>query len=52
MNGGRGPFAQRSLRVLFAARSISYFGTYLADVRDFRLSVPEPAEAAAPALAT
>ena len=52
MNGGRGSFTQRSFRLLFAARSISYFGTYLPGVRDFRLSVPEPAEAAAPAVAT
>src|SRR5256885_16284441 len=32
MNGGRGPFAQRNFRLLFAARSISYFGTYLAPI--------------------
>src|SRR5204862_3550625 len=32
MNGGRGPFAQRNFGLLFAARSISYFGTYLAPI--------------------
>ena len=32
MIGGRGPLSQQNFRLLFAARSISYFGTYLAPI--------------------
>jgi Transmembrane secretion effector len=32
MTGGRGPLSQRNFRLLFAARSSSYFGTYLAPI--------------------
>jgi hypothetical protein len=64
--GRRGPLADRNFRLLLAARSISYFGTYLAtigsgtallvllvpDVRDFRLGAPQHAEVPALAVAT
>jgi len=32
MSGSAGPLAERNFRLLFAARSISYFGTYLAPI--------------------
>src|SRR6188472_26159 len=32
MTGRLGPLADRNFRLLFAARSISYFGTYLAPI--------------------